>query len=160
MSNEIDVSVIFRAVLVIDVYLSHIGHWYDSIPEFWIWLVICVACWCIVSLTFAEVAPRSGSGWRRNWWLLLSLRFVNEIVLLDRCVVLLVHKSHSCPISHSISGGQEGVMTLIRSASFSRSYIALWSSGDYCRGEGGSFLIWYNLDVVVPWVVLYGLLHP
>jgi len=32
--------------------------------------------------------------------------------------------------------------------------------GKCAREEGGSFLIWYDLDVVVPWVVLCGLLTP
>jgi len=51
-------------------------------------------------------------------------------------------------------------MTLIRSATFSGSCIALRSGGNSGREEGGSFLIWYDLDVVVPWVFLFGLLTP
>jgi len=51
-------------------------------------------------------------------------------------------------------------MTLVRSASFSGSCIALRSGGNCGRVEGGSFLIWYNLDVVVPWVFWFGLLTP
>ena len=51
-------------------------------------------------------------------------------------------------------------MTLVRSASLSGSCIALRSGGKYGREEGGSFLIWYDLDVVVPWVFFFGLLTP
>ena len=51
-------------------------------------------------------------------------------------------------------------MTLVRSASFSGSCIALRSSGNCGREEVGSFLIWYDLDVVVPWVFLFRLLTP
>jgi len=51
-------------------------------------------------------------------------------------------------------------MTLIGSASFPGSCVALRSGGNCGREEGGSFLIWSDLDVVVPWVVLYGLLTP
>jgi len=49
-------------------------------------------------------------------------------------------------------------MTLIRFGSFSGSCISLCSGIDCGIEEGGSFLSWYNLDVVVPWVVLGGLL--
>jgi len=49
-------------------------------------------------------------------------------------------------------------MILIRSTSFSGSCIALLSGSYYGREEGGSFLIWYDLDLVVPWVVLFELL--
>ena len=51
-------------------------------------------------------------------------------------------------------------MTLVRSASFSGSCIALTYAGNCSREEGGSFLIWHNLDVVFPWVVWCELLHP
>jgi len=51
-------------------------------------------------------------------------------------------------------------MTLIRSASFSGICIALRSGGNCGREEGGSFLIWYDLDVVIPWVVSFRLLIP
>jgi len=51
-------------------------------------------------------------------------------------------------------------MTLVRSASFSGSCIALRSGGTCGSEEGGSFLIWYDLDVVVLWVFLFGLLAP
>jgi len=51
-------------------------------------------------------------------------------------------------------------MTLVRSASFSGSCIVLRSGGNYSREEGGSFLIWYDLDVVVSGDFLFGLLTP
>jgi len=51
-------------------------------------------------------------------------------------------------------------MTLVGSASFSGSCIALRSGGNYAREEGGSFLIWYDLNVVVPWVFLFALPTP
>jgi len=51
-------------------------------------------------------------------------------------------------------------MTLVRSASFSGSCIALRSGGNCSRGEGGSFLIWYDLNVVVPWVFSFRFLTP
>jgi len=51
-------------------------------------------------------------------------------------------------------------MTWVGFASFSGSCIALRSSGNCGTEKGGFFLIWYNLDVVVPWVVLCGLLTP
>jgi len=82
------------------------------------------------------------------------------VVLLIRCVMLLVHKSHSCHMSHRISEGKEGIMTLIRSTSFTRSCAALRSGGDCGREEGSSFLVWHDLDVVVLWVVLCWLLAP
>jgi len=104
LSNEIEVRVIFGAVIKIEEYLCHIGCWHDSIAEVWVCLAFCLACWCIVSLAFAEVAPTSGSGCRRNWSLLLCLRVLNGVVLLVRCMMLLVYKFHSCHISHRISG--------------------------------------------------------
>jgi len=51
-------------------------------------------------------------------------------------------------------------MTLFRSASVSGRCIVLRSSGNCGREEGGSFLIWYDQDVVVPWVFLFALLTP
>jgi len=51
-------------------------------------------------------------------------------------------------------------MTLVRSASFSESCIALRSGGNCGREEGMSFLIWYDLYVVIPIVFLFGLLTP
>jgi len=51
-------------------------------------------------------------------------------------------------------------MTLVGSAGFSGSCIGLKSGVDCGREEGGSFLILYDLDVVVPWVFLFGLLTP
>jgi len=51
-------------------------------------------------------------------------------------------------------------MTLVRSAGFSGSCIALRSGGNWGREEGGSFLIWYDFDVVVLWVFLFRLLTP
>jgi len=51
-------------------------------------------------------------------------------------------------------------MTLVRSAGFSESCISLRSGGNCSREEGGFFLIWYDLDVVVSWVFFFGLLTP
>jgi len=51
-------------------------------------------------------------------------------------------------------------MTLIGSASFFGSCIALKSGGNCGREEGGSVLIGYDLDVVVPWVFFFCLLTP
>ena len=51
-------------------------------------------------------------------------------------------------------------MTLVRSAGFSGSCFALRSGGNWGREEGGSFLIWYDFDVVVLWVFLFRLLTP
>ena len=51
-------------------------------------------------------------------------------------------------------------MTLVRSASFSGSCIALRSGGNSSREERGYFLIWYDFDVVVLWVFLFVLLTP
>ena len=51
-------------------------------------------------------------------------------------------------------------MTLVRSANSPGSCIALRSSSNCGRVEGGSFFIWYDLDVVVPWVVVFCLLTP
>jgi len=51
-------------------------------------------------------------------------------------------------------------MTLVRSTSFSRSCIVLRSGGNCGREEEASFLIWYDLNVVVLKVVLFGLLTP
>jgi len=51
-------------------------------------------------------------------------------------------------------------MILVRSGSFSGSCVALRSGGNCGREEGASFLIWYDLGVVIPWVVLCGLLTP
>jgi len=95
----------------------------------------------------------SGSRCSRNWGLLLCLRIVNKVVLLATGMVLLVYKPQSWHLSHRISGGLKCIMPLIRSASFSGSCIALWFGGDCGREEGASFLIWYVLDIVVPWVV-------
>jgi len=51
-------------------------------------------------------------------------------------------------------------MTMVRSASFVGNCIALRSGGNSGRKERESFIIWYDLDVVVPWVFLFVLLTP
>jgi len=49
---------------------------------------------------------------------------------------------------------------LVRSASFSESCIVLRYGGNCGGEEGGPFIIGNDLDVVVPWVFLVGLLTP
>ena len=51
-------------------------------------------------------------------------------------------------------------MTLVRSASFSGSCIALRPGGNCGSEEGGSFLGWYDLEDVVPWVFMFDLQAP
>jgi len=44
VGNDIEVTVIFRAIVEIEVYLCHIGCWHDSIAEVWVCLAFCLAC--------------------------------------------------------------------------------------------------------------------
>ena len=49
---------------------------------------------------------------------------------------------------------------MVRSAILSGSCIALSYDGNCGTEEAGSFLIWHDLDVVIPWGFLFGVLTP